>query len=58
MKKLLALLLLATSLFVLAGCPSGEGNEKAATDEGVKMKEFNEKAMKENPPPPGEGPSG
>lgn len=51
-------LLLALLGFVLVGC-SGDGGgatAESANEKAAMEKQANEKALKDNPPPPGEGP--
>lgn len=55
--KFRALLALAV-LFAVFGCAPQEGDVNSAEKNAKEMKEFNDAKMKENPPPPGEGPSG
>jgi hypothetical protein len=56
LKKLISLGLLAILGLLLVGCDSGTGNVQSAEKNAQDMKEFNDKALQENPPPPGEGP--
>lgn len=57
MRKLLSLLLASTIAVLAIGCAGQDGTSGDRAGQIADMeKRVNEKALKDNPPPPGEGP--
>lgn len=58
MQKFALLLLALLSVLFVTGCNAGGSVDTTAVQQQAdKEKAINEKALKENPPPPGDGPA-